>query len=225
MSLPGTDADGDTVWFVVRRTIDGSVVRTIETLSSFYVEGRSVQQFPIYGHCAGYYSGAAISTVTGLGDFEGEVFGVWADGVDLGDVTVVDGEFTLPSGLDAGIIVWGLRQSSLLRTLRLTDYGTGEPTSGRPVIAGQATIDVYQTPELRVGTGTVDENSYDEGLDKVNWEDRTEYDPYDAAPFRTGSTTQGLDSNWNSNGVLVVETDSMHPATVRSISVEVQGAD
>ena len=225
LSLPGADGDGDTVWFVVRRTVNGSVVRTIETLSSFYVEGRSVQLFPIYGHCAGYYNDVSTSEITGLEEFEGETFGVWADGVDLGDVAVEDGAFTLPNDFSASIVVWGLRQSSLFRTLRLTDFGTGEPTSGRPVIAGQATIDVYQTPYLRVGAGTVDENDYDEGLDRVNWEDRTEYDPYDPAPYRTGTTQQGLDDSWNNNGVLVIESDSMYPATVRAITVEVQGAD
>ena len=41
----------------------------------------------------------------------------------------------------------------------------------------------------------------------------------------TGTTQQGLDDSWNNNGVLVIESDSMYPATVRAITVEVQGAD
>jgi hypothetical protein len=59
----------------------------------------------------------------------------------------------------------------------------------------------------------------------VNWEDNTEYDPYEAQPYRTQTHTQGVDDSWANNGVLVIESDSMYPATVRGITVDVQGAD
>jgi hypothetical protein len=224
MTLPGADKDGDVLWLVVKRFINGATVRTVESLSSFYRQGYSEQEMPIYGHCAGIYNGVAVSEITDLDDFEGETYGVWADGVDLGDVEVEDGAFTLPGGGTAGIVVWGLRQSSLARTLRPTEFGNG-PQLGKPVVVGEAVVDVYQTPFLRVGTGPVDENSYDNGLDIVRWENQSETDPFQAAPFRTQTHRMGVDSSAEYAGVFVVESNSMHPATVRAISVDVTGAD
>lgn len=225
MTLPGTDADGDNVWFAVRRLIDGATVRTIETLSAFYREGYSVQTMPVYAHCAGIYDDVPTTEITGLEDFEGETYGIWAAGVDIGDAEVTDGVLTLPNGFEASTVVWGLRQSSLARTLRPTDVGTGELVVGRPAIVGDATIDVYQTGFLRVGSGPVDESDYQSGLDPVRWEDRSEHNPYEQAPLRTQSITQGVDSRWEYNGVLVLESNSMLPATVRAINVYVEGAD
>jgi hypothetical protein len=225
LALPGIDVDGDVLWFVVRRVIGGATVRTIETLSAFYRQSFSAQLFPIYGHCAGFYNDTQTNEVTGLDDFEGETYGVWADGIDVGDVTVVDGTLTLPNELDATRIVWGLRQSSLARTLRITDLGDGRPVMGQPAVAGAATVDVYETPFLRLGTGDVDTSDYDNGLDPVRWRGQSENDPYAEAPYRTEAAQQGLDSTWNQNGVFVMETNSMHPATIRAVTVDVQGAD
>ena len=223
MTLPGTDADGDNVWLSVKRLIGGVTVRTIETLSAFYREGYSVQPMPIYGHCATIYDDVPVSELTGLDDFNGETYGVWADGVDVGDVTIADGALTLPGNFEAGTIVWGYRYSSLARTLRPTDVGIGQQVVGRPAIVGDATIDCYQTGFLRVGAGDVDESDYQNGLDPVRWEDRTEFNPYEQAPLRTQSHTQGVDDSWENNGVLVLESNSMLPATVRAIYVEVEG--
>jgi hypothetical protein len=225
MTLPGSDGDGDNVWLAVQRFIDGAVVRTVETLSAFYREGYSVQTMPIYGHCASVYDDVAVTEITGLEDFEGETYGVWADGVDIGDAEITDGVLTLPNGFEAGTVVWGYRQSSLARTLRPMDVGVGEQVVGRPAIVGDATIDVYQTGFLRVGAGEKDENDYQNGLDPVRWEDRTEYNPYEQAPLRTQSHTQGVDDSWANNGVLVLESNSMLPATVLAIHVQVEGRD
>lgn len=223
MSLPGTDADGDQVWLVVRRTIGGEVVRTIELMAAFYREGFSVQPFPIYGFCAGTYDGVETSTITGLGYAEGESYGVWADGVDLGDITVEDSELNLPR--TATQIVYGLRQSSLAQTLRLSDFGTGEIGLGLPMVSSSAVIDLYQTAEVRFGAGALTVDDYDAGLDKHRWEGQSEVDPYEAAELRTKADPVNLDGTWAMNGVCTVETNSMYPATVLAIIVDVEGAD
>jgi hypothetical protein len=237
MSIPGIDRDGDQVWMIVRRTIDGEVRRSIETLAAFwrqnpddtqdYPVGLGTQAYPVYAHCAGVYEGTATSTLTGLEDFEGETYGVWADGVDLGDVTVQDGELVLPDAIEAEAIVYGLRKSSLARTLRLSEFGTGSGALalGRPTLASEATIDIYQTGFLRVGMGLRTVADYDNGLDPIRPDDISEHDPYDAAPLRTEALPIKVDDSWDNNGVCTVETNSMHPATVLAIMVDVEGAD
>ncbi len=225
MSLPGETVDGDDVWLIVKRTQGGAVVRNVEKLSAFYREGYSAQAFPIYAHCASYYTGAATSTVTGLDDYEGDSLGVWADGVDLGDVTVESGELLLPNDIEAETIVVGYRYSSLARTLRASEYGTGEPGLGKPVFAGQALIDLYQTGHIRIGMGQRTVADYDNGLDVLRPDDYTEIDPYVAAPLRTGAFSMPVDDDWSNGGVCTIETDSMHPATVRAVLTYLEGED
>jgi hypothetical protein len=226
MNLPGIDEDGDQVWFVVRRTIDGAEVRTIETLAAHWRQGLSIQEYPVYAYCAQVYDGAATAVVSDLEDFEGETFGVWADGVDLGDATVEDGDLTLPNNIEAEVIVYGLRQSSLARTLRLgTLDAQGQPAVGKPSLASEATVDLYQTGFLRLGMGVRTAADYDNGLDPLRPDDLAEHDPYDPAPLRTEALSMKTDDSWSNNGVCTIETNSMHPATVLSINADVEGAD
>lgn len=225
MTLPGTTKDGDQVWFSVRRTINEATVRTVELLSAFYRFGISDQDYPIYAHCAGVYTGAAANVITVGAHAEGETYGVWADGVDLGDVVVEDGDITLPLGYEAETVVWGIRFSSMARTLRLAEYGNGEPGLGRPVINSEAKLDLYQTVLIRCGMGQLTAADYDDGLDYVRWDDQSEQDPYEATTLRTGAVSAKVDDSWENNGVCTIETNSMHPATVRAITVFPEGED
>lgn len=229
MGLPGVDEDGDQVWMVVRRTINGSVVRTIETLGAFWREGLSIQQYPVYGYCSGVHEEAPevfTNVVDGLGAFEGEVFGIWADGVDLGDLVVTDGELTLPNEIEANAIVYGLRQSSLARTLRLgTLDSAGQPALGKPSLGSEVILDVYQTAALRIGMGQKTAADYDNGLDPLRPDDISEQDPYLPAKLYTEALPVKVDDSWSNNGVCTIETSSMHPATVLSLNVDVEGAD
>jgi len=222
MSLPGIDADGDQVWLAVRRTVGGVVTRTIETLAAFWRYGYSVQADPIYFFCAGSYDGVAAATVTGLSDFEGDTLGIMADGVDLGDATVESGVLTLPNNIEASVIYYGYRQASRGRTLRLNVEGVGV---GEPSLAADATIDVMETPFLRIGMGSLDETDYDNGLDPIRPDDISEQDPYAEPPLRTGAFPIKVDDSWSNNGVCTFETDRAYSATVRSITVNVEGAD
>lgn len=226
MALPGDTVDGDDVWLIVRRTMGGTVVRNVEKLSAFYRDGYSAQDYPVYAHCAGVYDSTATSAVTGLTEYIGDSLGVWADGVDLGDAVVTPaGELPLPNDIEASTIVFGYRYSSLARTLRPADYGTGEPGLGKPVIASQAIIDIYETPFLRIGAGVRTVDDYDNGLDELREDDWTEVDPFEAAPLRTGAVPMNIDGGWSDGGVCTIETDSMHPATVRGVLTYLEGED
>jgi hypothetical protein len=227
MTLPGETVDGDDLWLIVQRTQGGVAVRNVEKLSAFYREGYSAQEFPVYAHCAGYYQGAATSTVTGLEDYEGDTLGVWADGVDLGDVTVQDGDLLLPNDIEAETVVFGYRFSSRAVTLRPADYGSGEPGLGKPMISSQAILDLYQTPFLRAGAGDKTVDDYDNGLDVMRRDDWTEVDPFAAVVLEeyTGAVPMNLDGGWSDGGVCTIETNSMHPATVRAVLTYLEGED
>lgn len=225
--MPGRDVDGDQVWIGVHRTFGGVECRTIETLAAFYRQGRSAQVAPLYGFCGGIYDGAATTEITGLDEWAGETVGVWADNIDVGDVTVSDdGVLALPETIEtAEKIAWGLRTSRLAHTLRLASYGNGEAGVGREMILSNARIDLYQTGTIRVGAGVKTSANYDDGLDYIRPDDNSEQNPYEASPLRDGFYPAPLDDSWENNGVLTIESNSMYPATVRAVSVDVEGAD
>lgn len=103
--------DTDQVWFIVRRDINGSIVRYVERLQPSW--------YPIHGTASpdpdtfppgdeptnwGFQLDSAITqddavgkaTWDGLDHLEGEAVQCLADGVDMGEFTVTGGEITLP---------------------------------------------------------------------------------------------------------------------------------
>lgn len=211
LSMPGVDKDGDQLWFMVRREIDGNVKRYVEYLSSFYRDGYSEQDYPIYAHCSGTYGGLETNSLTGADHLEGETVGIWADGVDAGDAVVTNGEITWSEELSAELVVFGLRQLSDARTNRLMIETQDGTTLGRRVNVGSVLLDLYQTYDLYAGTPG-------QAMNKLRTEEETEENPYEPAVLRTGSYPVNLDDSWENNGVIILQTNSMHPATIRAIT-------
>lgn len=211
VTLPGVDKDGDQLWVSVRREVDGSVVRYVELLSSFFRDGYTEQDYPIYAHSAGVYFGTATNSIGGLDHLEGETVGVWVDGVDAGDAIVVGGEITFPEVLAGELIVFGLRYESYAQTLRLAVDTPEGNTLGKLLSLVSADIDLYQSTGLVIGTPTA--------TDALRVEEQSEEDPYGVAALRNESYHVNLDSSTEHNGVLIIKSSSMHPATVRAITV------
>lgn len=90
--LPGVPEDQ--VYYVVKRTVNGSTVRFLErwALLSEAIGGtvnKMADAFVVY-------SGASTTTITGLSHLEGETVCCWANGKDQGTFTVASGSITLP---------------------------------------------------------------------------------------------------------------------------------
>lgn len=215
LTLPGIDKDGDQIWFIVRREIDGNVVRYVEYLSAFYREGITEQDYPIYAHAAGVYEGVSTNSIAGLDHLEGETVGVWVDGVDAGDFVVTGGEVTFQEELEGELIVFGLRYTSDLQTLRLAiSDQQGGLSLGKRVNVSHVLLDLYQSYAVSAGTPS--------GMTELRPEVAVEEDPYEPAVLRTGSYTINPDDSWENAGVVIVQTNSMHPATVRMLTTVVE---
>lgn len=108
----------DEVWFVVKRSVDGQVVRYVE---SFHP---AMAQFdytnPATLVCmdsAVTYNGAATDTITGLGHLEGELVAVRADGATQVSKLVSGGSITLDR--EAEVVVVGLPFTPLLQPTKI----------------------------------------------------------------------------------------------------------
>lgn len=214
LALPG--GAGSEVLLLVRREVDGVDRYFVEKLAEFYRDETSVLGVPVYANCASVYQGAA-ATFINVPQLIGESVGIWADGRDLGDVTVsAFGQATLPLGLTATEIVAGKRQTFSMRTLRLPETGNRDGSAlGRKARIVGARIDLFETAYMQVSAGG--------DLDALRFEDEPEIDPYAALELREGMFPLPLDDSWSNQGELLIETDRMYPLTIRAISLAVEG--
>jgi hypothetical protein len=133
--------DSEQVWMIVRRSVDGAIVRYVERLQPnwypiYGTASPDYDDFPVAGEPVdwGFQLDCAISqddgtgkaTWDGLDHLEGETVRCLADGIDMGEFTVTAGEITLPR--DANRTLIGLMFAPTIEMLP-PEIGTTEGTS------------------------------------------------------------------------------------------------
>jgi len=220
--LPG--AEGSDLWLTVRRTLGASIVRYYERLAPFWREETHSGQSPVYAACAielsggnvTYNSTTGVLSLTGLGHLTNADVGVWAGGRDVGGGTVVGGTLSVVTGIDCDTVVVGKRMAARAETLRLSQIGNQDGSGlGRKVQIVEASVDLYQTAGLECGSLN--------GVDVLTFEDDVEHEPTEPTTLRTGMYSLSGNDSWSNNGVFVFETDSMYPATIRAVSLGIDG--
>lgn len=109
-AIPHWDGDGDSVWLVVNRTVNGNTVRYIE-----YIEKYLMGDDSFYVDSGLSYNGSATTTITGLDHLEGETVNVLTDGAVHPSRTVVSGSITLQQ--ESSVVNIGLPITAKIRTM------------------------------------------------------------------------------------------------------------
>lgn len=204
------------VWFTVQRTVNGETRRFIERLADYWDGELDPDALPVYAASARTYDDEPATALTGLSNLAGETVGIWADGKDIGNAIVdTDGNLTLPYFVEASRVVVGKRMPFRIQTLRLpsqTQVGTG---LGRKMRIAKAFIDVYETTRIYAGSLMA--------VEQLRSEDYSEHDPDSPEPMLTAMLPIAVDDSFKNSGVFVIQGDSMYPATIRAISLEVEG--
>ncbi len=215
LDLPGDV--GTDLWIIIKRTINGATVRHVERMAEFWRQDFTVQDMPVYASSCLLYDGVAKSSFTGFIHMRGETLGVWADGRDIGDVTVsATGTFDLPGGVSASQVVVGKRMPWSVKTLRLSQIGNQDGSGlGRAVTIVGGFIDLYESAGIEYGAPGL--------IDVLRFEDESEEDPDAPVPLRTGMFNGPVDDNWRNDGVLVIQGDKMYPATIRAVQLNIDG--
>lgn len=140
----------DKVTFVVKRTIDGNVVRYIEKLEA-YVDTPIEDAY--FLDCGLSYDGTPINIVKGLWHLIGKTVGIYADGNVLPDQVVSEaGTITLPNNSTASVIHVGLRyQAELWPMPAETDSGQYGSTKADPKRIANYHAEVIRTRGLKGG--------------------------------------------------------------------------
>lgn len=212
-TIPGTYADQ--VWFLVKRTINGSVVRYVEYLSLPYDGNVVPLDEAVYADCAYQYDGVSTTSLSGLTFLAGETVGVFADGVDLGNATVTAlGALTLPKSQSASKITVGKRIDSRAETLPLPAAGNQDGTAySRAKRVSEVLVDVMDTAGLEAGS-----RSRTEAL-----RNRMTDDDDRSSLLKTGTYRVFAQDSWRHGGIAAIASKSMYPATVRALILGVEG--
>jgi hypothetical protein len=111
--LPGTPEDD--VYYIVKRTINGSTKRYVEKFAqlSECIGGTLTKLADSYK----VISQASSTTISGLSHLEGETVVVWANGKDLGTYTVASGSITVSEAVTSAIV--GLSYDATYKSSKL----------------------------------------------------------------------------------------------------------
>jgi hypothetical protein len=167
------DGTSDEVWFVVKRTIDGSTVRYIE---SFHP---AMAQFD-YSDPAGLVcmdsaktrTGAATGTISGLDHLEGKTVSVRADGATQTSKVVTAGSITLDR--EAETVIVGLPFTPLIQPTKVEvalQDGSSRGRTFRPVrviLSVHNSLGTQISPNPNEGDGAWEEIPYRNSEDVVD---------------------------------------------------------
>lgn len=212
--IPSPLNDRDDLWLIVKRTIGGVTKRYIEYLRPEYQTGDSATS-PFYVRCGLTYSGAASSTITGLGHLEGQTLAVLADGSVHPDCVVTSGAISLNRA--ASVVHAGLAYTSTIQTMRL-DAGAEDGTSqGKTKRVTRAAVRFFNTLGAKAGPSL-------SSLDTILF--RTGSDEMDSAPaIFTGDKQVPWPSGYETDAHLVIVQDQPLPMTVVGIFPQVVTQD
>jgi len=121
--IPGNNEDE--LWAIIKRTVDGSVVRYVEKMDSVFSDDDMVSN-PIFFMDSGVkYDGVPTTTITGLDHLDGETVSVVGDGLQQDDATVSSGSITIDSASKVGV---GIAYDGTLQLMRL-EAGASDGTA------------------------------------------------------------------------------------------------
>lgn len=141
--LPATGEE-DEVYFVVKRSINGSTKRYIERLKNdqIRIQDDGLQDDMFYVDCGTTITGTNITTVTGLDHLEGEEIQVLGNGDYLGKFTVASNSITIPA---SNKVTYGLPIEAKLWPMPLEGITASGTTSGDKKRVKEITIDVMNS--------------------------------------------------------------------------------
>jgi len=196
----------DVVYALIRRTINGNVVR--------YVERKREQQFAtlsdaFYVDSGVTFEGTDVTTVTGLSHLEGETVSVLVDGAEHPQAVVSGGEIDLEFPGDK--IQVGLPYFGDLSTLPIVADvpGLGQ---GVPMNVNRVWVRVYRSSGLLVGPDFDNLTEVPSRTDEV----------YGSPPDLKSEVIEvAIEPSWSQGGVIALRQSSPLPMMIVSITSEV----
>lgn len=208
-TLPGDD--GDILYCLVSRTINGATRVHVEKLSQIFTYNDAKEDATCVDSWL-TYSGSATTTITGLWHLEGESVDALADGSKVLDLTVTNGTVTLP--IAASKVTVGLRYKAIIETLDLDVAAQQGTAKSRPGRVSQVFLQLLFSLGGWVGTAA-------DKMTPIKY--RTPSDVMGSSPdLFSGLLKDGvsLPSAWDRKRIIRIEHDEPYPFMVNGLAAE-----
>lgn len=227
ISLPGNIGEGDSLWVVVQRRINGSNKRYVETIGPDFRDdvmdsaGVGTSTVPTTSKRSDEYFvdsalfkdlGTPGTSVTGLSHLEGETVQVMADGFFVGTATVSSGAITLDA--EATSVIVGLQFVSTVRTLRMERGSAIGSAQGLIKRIDRVHLRFFDTIAAFVGPTS-------DNLEEISFKDPAAAMNLPIAPF-TGDKVFQFQNGVDDKGIVVVEQQKPFPMGIAALIMRAQ---
>lgn len=212
--IPNPNGTQDDIWMIVRRTINGQTKRYIEYLETDFTEENALTE-SFFVDSGLSYSGAATTTLSGLGHLEGETVQVLVNGASHPDRVVQSGSIELQ--VAATTASAGLGYKSRLQTMRLEAGARDGTAQGKTKRINKVVVRFLATLGAKAGPdeNTLDQLEFRSGSDPMN----------QPPPLFTGDKLMEWPGGYDFDGYMVIEQDQPLPMTVVAIMPQVTTND
>lgn len=218
--LPGVTGDSeDSVYYLVRRTINGSTKRYFERWAlEEDCEGGTLNE---QADCFYRYSGSAVTTITGLSHLDGQSVVVWANGKSFGTFTVGSGQISGLSESVTGAII-GIAYTAQWKSTKLAyaaALGTALTQTKKISHLGVIMRNTYATG-LKYGTSFDSDRLRDlpGTKDGADVSSTTVHSDYDEPAFE-------FEGEWDTDTRLCLQAEAPKPCNLLAAVISVETHD
>lgn len=215
-SIEGSEQDD--VYFVVKRTINGGTKRYIERLDRRWDgDSENIDQ-AYFVDCGISYTSTASAAITGLHHLEGQAVACLSDGDVVEDLTVSNGQVTLPRA--ATPVHLGLAYESDIVTLPVTEGDRRGIPQGRVKGITSVTLKLAHSRGVKVGqhktSGSYETNELQELRQRhlEAWSDPM-------APYSGDTKGISVTGGWGLNGRIIARQSYALPLEVLMVARDV----
>jgi len=201
------EGNEDVLYVLVRRNLGGQTKRYVERMASRQFLNQSNAFFVDSGLT---YSGAPVSTISGLGHLEGQILNILADGAVHPPRQVVGGSITLDE--PAGIVHAGLPIVADIETLPVAAGVDSGYAQGRAKNVNKVWLRVYRSSGIFVGPS----------VDHLTEAKQRTIEDYGRPPaLKSDELEIMLTPTWGQSGQVFVRQADPLPLTLVSMTMEV----
>ncbi|SAL47472.1 gp12 [Caballeronia arvi] len=200
-----TEGDESVLYAIVRRNINGALLRYVERMHSRQVD---VLSDSFFVDCGVLVTGSNITSVSGLGHIEGKTVSILVDGAVQPQQTVTNGTVTLAHA--GSVVAVGLPITGDLQTLPFS-FATEAYGQGRAKNVNKIWMRVHNSSGVFAGPS----------FDKLTQFKQRKTEPYGTPPAMvTGEIEITLSPSWQQDGSVCVRQTDPLPLIVASMTIE-----
>lgn len=209
--VPTPDGDGEELWMIVRRTINGQQRRYVEYVTQNWQSFQPLQE-AVFVDSSLLYTGVPTTTISGLSHLEGQTVRVLTNGAAHPDCVVTGGSITLQ--FPSNYTQVGLKYDSRMTTMRIEAGASQGTAQAQKKKLSKVHIRFFATVGGFYGI---------EGqqLDEIPYRDSSMPMDFSVAPF-SGDKEVQWPIGWEEDGYITIIQEQALPMTLIAIFPEMK---